>query len=234
MYFYGKNVVNELLKEKKKIYKAFVLKNFSDRNIIKELGINNIIINYVEKRELDGLVKGNHQGIIVSVPDFEYTDLDALLKNKKDKPFFVMLDHLEDPHNFGSIIRTCVSAGVDGIIIPKDRGAKVTSTVMKVSSGALSYIPICVVTNLTTTINKLKEKDIWVIGTDVYDSVDYLTIDYNVPICLVIGSEGKGMSRLVNESCDYIARIPMEGKVNSLNAGVAAGIMIYEIRKSRG
>jgi 23S rRNA (guanosine2251-2'-O)-methyltransferase len=234
MYVYGKNVVKELLKSDKKINKAFILKGFNDRNLIKEIENKNIMISYVDKRELDQLENGNHQGIILSISDFEYIELDELLEIKKEKPFFVMLDHLEDPHNFGAIIRTCEAAGVDAIIIPRDRGVKVNSTVMKVSSGALSYVPICMVTNLNNTIKELKKKDIWVVGTDIDDSVDYKTIDYNVPICLVIGGEGKGMSRLVNESCDIIARIPMEGKVNSLNASVAAGIMIYEVKRNRG
>lgn len=234
MYVYGKNVVKELLKSDKKINKAFILKGFNDKNLIKEIENNNIMISYVDKRELDQLENGNHQGIILSISDFDYIELDQLLDIKKEKPFFVMLDHLEDPHNFGAIIRTCEAAGVDAIIIPKDRGVKVNSTVMKVSSGALSYVPICMVTNLNNTIKELKKRDIWVVGTDIDDSVDYKTIDYNVPICLVIGGEGKGMSRLVNESCDIIARIPMEGKVNSLNASVAAGIMIYEVKRNRG
>jgi 23S rRNA (guanosine2251-2'-O)-methyltransferase len=234
MYVYGKNVVKELLKNDKKIHKAYVWKEFNDKDLITALENKNIVINYVDKNELDQLERGNHQGIIVSIPDFEYVSLEQLLENKKEKPFFVMLDHLEDPHNFGAIIRTCEAAGVDGIIIPKDRSVEVNSTVMKVSSGAASYIPICKVTNLHATIRELKKKDIWVIGTDIYDSVDYRTIDYNIPVCLVIGGEGKGMSRLVNESCDIIVRIPMEGKVNSLNASVAAGIMIYEIKRNRG
>ncbi|MFA5602538.1 MAG: 23S rRNA (guanosine(2251)-2'-O)-methyltransferase RlmB [Bacilli bacterium] len=234
MYVHGKNVVKELLNSDKKIHKAYVLKDFNDKDLIIALENKNIVINYVDKNELDQLERGNHQGIIVSIPDFEYTSLEQLLENRKERSIYVMLDHLEDPHNFGAIIRTCEAAGVDGIIIPKDRSVEVNSTVMKVSSGAASHAPICMVTNLNATIKVLKKKDIWVIGTDMYDSVDYRTIDYNIPICLVIGGEGKGMSRLVNESCDIIVRIPMEGKVNSLNASVAAGIMIYEIKRNRG
>ena len=231
MYIFGKNVVKEALKNNKKINKAYISKDFSDKNIISLLQKENIGIEYVTKFELDKIEKGNHQGIILSVPEFKYCDLDDLLTNPK--PFLVILDHIEDPHNFGAIIRTCEAAGVDGIIIPKDRSALVNSTVMKTSAGALNNVKICMVTNLNNTIKELKKRGLWIVGTDMANSSLYTQIDYDMPIALVIGSEGFGMSRLIKESCDYIVNIPMNGKVNSLNASVAAGILIYKIIEKR-
>lgn len=231
MYIYGKNVAKETLENNKKVLKAFICKNFSDKNIISMLQKRNISIEILTKNEIDKLACGNNQGIILSVPDYEYCKLDDLLVN--DKPFIVILDHLEDPHNFGAIIRTCEAAGVDGIIIPKDRSVSVNSTVMKTSAGALNNMKICMVTNLNRTIDELKEKGIWIVGTDMTDSVSYNSLDYNMPIAVIIGSEGFGISRLVREKCDYVVNIPMKGKVNSLNASVAAGILIYKIVEMR-
>ena len=156
-----------------------------------------------------------------------------MFNNLPLKPFIIILDHVEDPHNFGAIIRTSEAAGVDYIIIPKDRSVKVNSTVMKTSVGALDNVKIVEVTNLNNTIKKLKKKNVWIVGTDMENSVAYDSIDYKVPIALVIGSEGFGMSNLVKKNCDFIARIPMYGKINSLNASVAAGIMIYEVVRQR-
>ena len=179
---------------------------------------------------MDKMIKGNHQGIIINVKDYEYADIDDILK--KESPLIVMLDHLEDPHNFGAIIRTCEAAGVDGIIIPKDRSVDVTNTVIKVSAGAANHMKIVPVTNLSKTINDLKKKGFWFVGMDI-DGTDYTKIDYKGKTCLIVGSEGFGMKRLVKESCDFIASIPMYGKINSLNASVAAGIIIYGAIKSR-
>ena len=231
MYIYGKNVAKETLENNKKVLKAFICKDFSDKNIISMLQKRNISIEILTKNEIDKLACGNNQGIILSVPDYEYCKLDDLLVN--DKPFIVILDHLEDPHNFGAIIRTCEAAGVDGIIIPKDRSVSVNSTVMKTSAGALNNMKICVVTNLNRTIDELKEKGLWIVGTDMTDSVSYNSLDYDMPVAVIIGSEGFGISRLVREKCDYVVNIPMKCKVNSLNASVAAGILIYKIVEMR-
>ena len=231
MYIYGKNVAKETLENNKKVLKAFICKDFSDKNIISMLQKRNISIEILTKNEIDKLAGGNNQGIILSVPDYEYCKLDDLLVN--DKPFIVILDHLEDPHNFGAIIRTCEAAGVDGIIIPKDRSVSVNSTVMKTSAGALNNMKICMVTNLNRTIDELKERGIWIVGTDMTDSVSYNSLDYDMPVAVIIGSEGFGISRLVREKCDYVVNIPMKGKVNSLNASVAAGILIYKIVEMR-
>jgi len=231
MFIGGKNVVKEVLNNNQKILKAYIWDKFDDKDMINELSKKEISIKYVSKFELDKIENINHQGIILDVPDFQYSSLKELLSNSN--PFIVMLDHIEDPHNFGAIIRTCEAAGVDGIIIPKDRSVSINSTVMKTSSGALSNIKICMVTNLNATISELKDKGLWIVGTDIDGKQGYNEINYNFPVCLIIGSEGFGMSRIIKESCDYIVKIPMKGKVNSLNASVAAGILIYKIFEKR-
>lgn len=229
MYIYGKNVIEDTLKANDKIKKVYVYKNFNEQKIISELEKKNIPINYLEKYELDRMIDGNHQGIIASVPDYEYCDLDSVIK---ENGLLVLLDHIEDPHNFGAIIRTCEAAGVDGIIIPKNRSVEVNSTVIKVSTGAIKTIKIVMVTNLVRTINELKEKGYWIVGTDLVGT-DYDKIDYKGSTAIVIGNEGSGMSRLVSETCDFTATIPMNGKTNSLNASVATGIIVFEAAKQR-
>ncbi len=233
MYVYGKNAVKELLNNNKKINKGYIYDDFSDKDIVSRLKNNNINLKYISKRELNNIVSGNHQGIIVEIDDYQYISLDDMLNGiDKEFPLLLIMDHIQDPHNLGAIIRTAESAGVDGIIIPKDRGVEINATVMKTSVGALDYLPVCKVVNLNNTIKQLKEKGYWIIGADM-NGEDYTKIDYNMPIGLVIGSEGEGLTHLVKESCDYIISIPMKGKINSLNASVAAGILIYEIIKNR-
>ena len=231
MYVTGKNVAKEVLKSNIKIYKALILNDFNDKNIIFDLQKRNIEIKRLSKFELSKVDDSNNQGIILDIENFKYSDIDELLVN--EKPFIVILDHLEDPHNFGAIIRTCETAGVDGIIITKDRSVEVNGTVVKTSAGAVTNMKICSVTNLNNTIEYLKKKGLWIIGTDMENSTNYNNLDYNMPLALVIGSEGFGMSRLVKESCDFIINIPMKGKINSLNASVAAGIVIYKIIEKR-
>ena len=229
MYVCGKNVVREYLNSDEKIKGAIVFENFNDEEILKKLRLKTNNIKYVRKQEIDRMTKENHQGIIINVEDFEYADIDDL---KKDDALVVILDHIEDPHNFGAIIRTCEAAGVTGIIIPKNRCVEVNATVIRTSVGASKYVPIVEVTNLTNTINELKKDGFWVVGTDM-DGTNYTEIDYKGKTCLIIGNEGNGMSRIVRENCDFIATIPMNGKINSLNASVAAGIVIYEAVKVR-
>ncbi len=232
MYVFGKNVAKDLLINNKKIYDVILWENFKDKNILSELKKRNIKIKYMTKKQIDEVENGNHQGIILNIPDFKYSSLEDLKNSNGDMPFLVMLDHIEDPHNFGAIIRTCESAKVDGIIIPKDRSVNVNSTVMKTSAGTLDRVKICMVTNLANTIEELKKSGYWIVGTTL-DGQDYSTIDYNMPICLIIGNEGKGISKLIKEKCDFLATIPMKGEVNSLNASVATGIMIYQILEKR-
>lgn len=227
MYVYGKNVANEVIKNIEKIKKAYISKNFDERNITTTLNRYNINIKYMEKRDMDKLVDGNHQGIILEIEDYKYCDIDELIE---EDSLIVMLDHLEDPHNFGAIIRTCEAAGVSGIIIPKDRSISVNSTVMKVSAGALEMVKIAQVTNLSQTIEYLKKQGYWIVGTDMHGT-NYKDIDYKGKTVIIIGNEGKGMSNIVSKNCDFIATIPMKGNINSLNASVAAGIVIFEAVK---
>lgn len=230
LYLYGKNVVKERIKNKQKINKIYLYNKFNDKKLIFELEKLNIDIKYLDKRQLDQLVNGLHQGIIISVPDYEYANLNDFIN--KETSFLIILDHIEDPHNFGAIIRTCEAAGVDGIIIPKNRSVEVNGTVAKVSVGASEIVPVAQVTNLSQTISKLKENGFWIIGTDM-QGTSYDQIDYKGKIAIVIGNEGTGMSRIIRESCDFIATIPMIGTINSLNASVSAGIIIYEALKAR-
>ena len=233
MLVYGKNVAEEYLKKSEKVRKIYLQDNFHDENLKSLIEKSKIPVIIKRKFELDQLANTLHQGIILDVADFSYCSLDDFFN--KDDCFLVILDHLEDPHNFGAIIRTSEAAGVDGIIIPKDRGVSVNGTVIKTSVGASENMSISMVTNLSQTIKELKDNGFWIVGTDLDNSTDYREVDYSGKIALVIGNEGSGMSRIVKDSCDFIAKIPMYGKVNSLNASVAAGIMIYEvIRQKKG
>lgn len=230
MYIYGKNVVKEKVENNEKINKAIVYEKFTDKYLLSSLQKLNIPIKYASKFELDKLVNGMHQGIIISVPDYEYADLEEFID--KENAMVVILDHLEDPHNLGAIIRTCEAAGVDGIIIPKDRAVEVNATVIKVSTGAIENMKIARETNLVRTIELLKKKGFWIVGTDM-DGELYDKIDYRGKIAIVIGNEGKGMSRIIKDSCDFVARIPMLGTTNSLNASVSTGIVVYEAIRQR-
>ncbi len=230
MYVYGKNVVTEILKKKEKIDKVYISEHFRDDFIESSIQKLKICTEILTKKELDKLANGNHQGIIVSVPDYQYYELDELLV--QENPFLILLDHLEDPHNLGAIIRTAEAAGVDGIVIPKNRSVSVNATVLKTSAGAAQNMKVALVTNLKQTMEYLKRQGFWIVGTDM-TGTNFEEIDYRGKIAIVIGNEGSGMSRLVKENCDFIASIPMYGKVNSLNASVATGIMIYEAVKQR-
>jgi len=196
-----------------------------------------IVVVEVDKTKLDMMSEtGNHQGVIAAVPPFNYCEVEDILedaKSKKQEPFVLLLDGIEDPHNLGSIIRTAETAGVHGIIIPKRRGATVNSTVSKVSAGAVEHMKIARVNNLNQTIEMLKENGLWIIGTDMEADKMYYEQDLTGAICMVIGSEGFGMSRLVKENTDILIKIPMKGKITSLNASVSAGIVVYEAVKQR-
>lgn len=234
MYIYGKNVVKEKLDTKEPILKAYVSKKFKEQTIIDKLKARKVKINFVDSKVLDQKVDGLHQGIILEVEEAKTYTLEELLGQIKEKkyPLIVMLDHLEDPHNFGAIIRTCEALGIDGIIIPNDRSVGITGTVIKTSAGAISHTTIVRVPNLANTIEKLKKYGFWIVGTDM-QGTDYTELDYNMPICLVIGNEGKGMSKIIKDNCDFITTIPMGGKINSLNASVSCGIILSRIVSSR-
>lgn len=231
MLVYGRNVAKDLLKKGKKIEKIYLQDNFSDKEVISLIENQKIKVIRLPKREIDNLCSGVHQGILLFVPDYEYTDFNRFLKNNEEK--VVLLDHIEDPHNLGAVIRTCEAAGIKSIIIPKDRQVQVNATVMKVSVGTLDNVNVIQVTNLSNTIDKLKDNGYWIVGTALENSVDYRDIDYNGKIALIVGNEGFGISNLVTKKCDFIAKIPMYGTTNSLNASVAAGIMIYEMIRNR-
>ncbi len=231
MYIYGKNVSQEYLNGNKKIKKVFLQENFNDYNILNLIKSKNIKVNILTKRDMDKIESGLHQGIILDVEDYRYSTLDTILN--LDSSLIVILDHIEDPHNLGAIIRTCEAAGVDGIIIPTDRSANVNATVIKTSVGTTENVNLIQVTNLVDTINKLKKNGYWIIGTDM-NGVDYTQIDYKGKTAIVCGNEGKGMSKLVKSNCDFIASIPMRGTVNSLNASVATAIVLFEALKNRG
>ena len=227
MIVYGRNVAKEVLKNNKKIKEVFLQDTFDDKEIISLLENKKLNIKRLNKKELSRFDNFSHQGIILDIEDFNYSDYEEFYSNPNSK--VVILDHLEDPHNLGAIIRTAEAAGIDGIIIPKDRSVDINSTVMKTSAGALENMKISKVTNLVSTIKDLKDNGYWIVGTAMEADYDYREIDYKGKIALVIGNEGNGMSKSITEACDYIARIPMKGKINSLNASVAAGIMIYEM-----
>lgn len=231
MLVYGRNVAKELLENNSKINKIYIQEGFNDQNIITMLENSKIEYIIVSKREIDRLAPGVNQGIILDIPNYSYKSLENVLSKKPN--FIVLLDHIEDPHNLGAIIRTCEAAGVNAIIIPKDRQVQVNATVMKTSVGTINNVDIVQVTNISNTIRELKKKGFWIVGTALNNSVDYRSVDYDMKTCLIIGNEGSGMSNLVQKNCDYLVKIPMYGVTNSLNASVAAGIMIYEVIRNR-
>ena len=236
----GRNAVLELLESGKDINKIFITrgeKHGSINKIIAKAKENRVIIVEKDKRQMQQMAQNeNYQGVIALVPPFEYCEVEDILeeaKNKNEDPFVLILDGIEDPHNLGSIIRTAETAGVHGIIIPKRRAASVNSTVNKVSAGAAQYMKIARVTNISETIEKLKSEGLWICGTDINTDTMYYNQDFKGPIGIVIGNEGSGMSEKVRKRCDFLVKIPMKGKVTSLNASVSAGIVIYEAVKQR-
>ena len=236
----GRNSVLELLESEKDINKIYVTRGEKQGSINKIIGRakgKGIVLVEVDKTKLDEMSQtGNHQGVIAIVPPFEYCEVEDILgeaKSKNEQPFILILDGIEDPHNLGAIIRTAETAGVHGVIIPKRRAASVNSTVNKVSAGAVEHMKIARVNNINDTIQYLKDNGLWIIGTDGKAENYYYEQDLTGPIALVIGSEGYGMNRLVSENCDILVKIPMMGKITSLNASVSAGIVTYEIVKQR-
>lgn len=234
----GRNAVMELLKSSKDINKIFIErgeKHGSINEIIARSKEARIVTVEVEKSKLDKMAE-NHQGVVAIVPPFNYCELDDILyyaKEKGEDPFIIILDGIEDPHNLGSIIRTAETAGVHGVVIPKRRTASVNSTVAKTSAGATAYVKVARVNNINDAIRKLKDSGIWVIGTDGEAKTEYYNQDLKGPIAIIIGSEGFGMSKLVKENADILIKIPMMGQINSLNASVSAGIVMYEVVKQR-
>lgn len=232
MYIYGKNVAKEKLKKPTDVVQIYLSSNFKDREIEDLIRESQLKTTYLNNKIMDNKVKGLHQGIIIEVADVKTYSLDIIKTFKDTNPIIVMLDHLEDPHNFGAIVRTSYALGINAIIIPNDRSVDITPTVVKTSAGAIYNIPIIKVPNLTNTIEKLKKEGYWIVGTDMKGE-NYSKLKYDMPTCLVIGNEGKGMSQIIKKNCDYLVSIPMEGQIDSLNASVSCGIILSEIKRQR-
>lgn len=236
----GRNSVLELLESGKDINKIFVTKgekHGSINKIIAKAKEKRVIIVEKDRRQMEEMAQTeNYQGVIAIVPPFEYSEIEDILeeaKQKNEDPFVLILDGIEDPHNLGSIIRTAETAGVHGIIIPKRRAAGVNSTVNKVSAGAVEHMKIARVTNISDSIERLKQEGLWICGTDIATDKYYYNQDLTGPLGIVIGNEGNGISQKVKKNCDFLVKIPMKGKVTSLNASVSTGIVVYEAVKQR-
>ncbi|CAM4216085.1 23S rRNA (guanosine(2251)-2'-O)-methyltransferase RlmB [Lederbergia lenta] len=235
----GKNPVIEALKADRDMNKIWISEGSQKGQmqvIIKLAKERKIQVQFVPKQKIDQVSKENHQGVVAQVAAYQYAEIDDLFQRAADKgedPFFLILDELEDPHNLGSILRTADAAGVHGIIIPKRRAVGLTATVAKLSTGAIEYVPVARVTNIARTIDEIKERGVWVFGTDAKKSHDYRTMDSTLPLAIVIGSEGKGIGRLIKDKCDFLIHLPMVGHVTSLNASVAAALLMYEVHRKR-
>ncbi|CAM3233030.1 23S rRNA (guanosine(2251)-2'-O)-methyltransferase RlmB [Sporolactobacillus spathodeae] len=235
----GRHPVSEAIRSGRAINKIWLNKEgkgFSELlDLIKGSGI---AYQFVPRQKIDQLAQSSqHQGVVASIAAYQYAEIDDLFAcaaSRGQQPFFVMLDNLEDPHNLGSILRTADACGCHGIIIPKRHSVGLTSVVAKASTGAIEYVPVARIANLASTMEQLKKRGVWFAGTAADGEVDYGAADYSVPICLVIGNEGEGMSSLVRKKCDFLLSIPMVGKVTSLNASVAAGLLMYEVFRKRG
>lgn len=229
----GKNTVLEAIKAKRKIFELYIQEG-TNKDIVYLASKENINIIELDKNKLNNVLPPKNQGIGAKVADYSYADFTEVLEREKTNKVFLMLDGLEDPHNLGAILRSVDAFSIDAVIVPKNRSVKLSATVAKVSTGAIEYVDVVEVTNLNQTIKRLKKNGFWIIGTDADTEKAIKDIDVDTNICVVIGSEGKGMSRMVKENCDYNVKIPMTGHVNSLNASVSAGIVLYEIFNRKG
>lgn len=235
----GRNAVSEALRSGRAIDTLMVARgerNGSIGRIISECRDNGVVVKEVDRKKLDLMCGGAvHQGIAAYAASHEYASIDdifALAEERGEKPFIIICDELEDPHNLGAVIRTAEATGAHGIIIPKRRNASLSYVVGKASAGAVEYVPVARVANIAQTIDELKEKGIWFYAADM-DGEDWCSVNYDGGVGLVIGSEGRGISRLVKEKCDFIVSMPMKGRINSLNASVAAGVLMYEVARQR-
>lgn len=235
----GRNAIIEAFRSGRSVDKLFIqehTKEASMNTLIREAKKTKTLIKYVPKERLDQISEtGHHQGAVAFVAAYNYAEIDDLFAKAEEKgesPFFIILDEIEDPHNLGAIIRTANLAGAHGVIVPKNRACGLTATVVKASAGAINYTPIVKVTNIAQTIESLKERGMWFVCADM-DGETMYDIDLKGSIGLVIGNEGKGVGRLVKEKCDFVARIPMNGDIDSLNASVATGVLAYEIVRQR-
>lgn len=236
MFIYGRNAVHSYFDTKQSVLEVYLQEGFKDETLIALIPVG-VKVNNLKVYELRKLLGEHavHQGIAIKVPDFKFETLEGLLHKIEGvtNPVIVMLDGIQDPHNLGAIIRTCDALGVNGVIIPERRSATITPTVIKVATGATDYVPIVQVTNLTRTLQKLKEHKFWVVGAEAWQAQDYRSVDYNSPIVVVLGNEGDGISRLVLEQCDFRVKLPMCGHVDSLNVSVATAVLLYGVYNSR-
>lgn len=249
-YIYGRNNIIEALRNGRQIISIFLQENEKNTdgktkgtnsdipNIIKSKD-KNIELKYLSKDKINEICQKefgsipNHQGVLAKTFEYHYANVSDLITDENDS-LIIALDGLEDPHNLGAIVRTAEISKASGIILPKNRSVQVNATVSKVSTGAIEYVKIAQVTNLRQTLKDLKDKGYWIVGAEyTKESIDFWNVDFNMKICLVVGSEGKGISRIVLEECDYVVKIPMWGKINSLNASVSCALIIYEIRRQQ-
>ncbi|MNZ91256.1 putative TrmH family tRNA/rRNA methyltransferase [compost metagenome] len=236
----GKHPVLEALRSGRELNKIWIAEGAQKSltlPIVAEAKKQSIVVQFVDKRKLDSMVPGiAHQGIVAQAAAFAYVEVEELLERagkRGETPFLLLLDEIEDPHNLGSILRTAECTGVHGVVIPKRRSAGLTATVLKTSAGAAEHVPVARVTNLAQTIEKLKEAGVWIAGTDVSAAQEVYKMKFDMPLAIVIGNESKGMGRLIKEKCDFLVKLPMLGQLNSLNASVAAGVLMYEVVRQR-
>lgn len=235
----GRNPVFEVLKSDRDVNKVLISEQINqqtERELQKLVKKKNTILQKVPKQRLDQLTKERHQGMLAYVAPYEYSSVEEILQkatNLREQAFILILDEIEDPHNLGAILRTANATGVHGVVIPKRRAVGLTETVARASAGAIEHVPVARVTNIADTIDELKEQGVWVVGTDEKGSQDYRTLDGETPLAIVIGNEGKGMSRLVKKKCDWMVHLPMQGAISSLNASVASSLLMYEIYRKR-
>lgn len=235
----GKNPVLEALRADRDVNKIWIAEGVQKKGIMEILELakeKKVLVQFVPKKKIDSLTDSNHQGIAAAVAAYNYAELDDLFEaavSRSEDPFFLILDELEDPHNLGSIMRTADAIGVHGLIIPRRRAVGLTAVVAKSSTGAIEHVPVVRVNNLSQTVDELKKRGLWIAGTDAKESADYRTMDAKLPLAVVIGSEGKGMSRLLRDKCDFLYQLPMVGHVTSLNASVAASLLMYEVYRKR-
>lgn len=236
----GRNSVAEVLKSGRSINKILVAKgerHGAIREIIGQARSQGLVIQEVEPAKLDQITEGvRHQGVVAMVAPVAYAEIEDILgraQENGEQPFIVLLDELEDPHNVGAILRTSDATGVHGVLLPKRRSSPLTATVAKTSAGAVEYVPVARIGNISQTLKKLKKQGLWVVGADMDGDKNYYEADLTGPIVVVVGSEGQGMGRLTKEECDFVVRIPMKGKITSLNASVACSLLLYEVLRQR-
>ena len=235
----GKNPVLEALRAERDMNKIWIAEGVQKKGLTEILQLakeKGVLVQFVPKKKIDGLTDSNHQGIAAAVAAYNYAELDDLFQAaaaRQEDPFFLILDELEDPHNLGSIMRTADAIGVHGLIIPKRRAVGLTAVVAKSSTGAIEHVPVVRVNNLSQIVDELKKRGVWIAGTDAKESVDYRKMDATLPLAVIIGSEGQGMSRILREKCDFLYQLPMIGHVTSLNASVAASLLMYEVYRKR-